>query len=269
MVDKEIAWCPGCGDYQIRDCLEEVLKESKTPAKDFVFVSGIGQAAKMPQYLNVNYFNGLHGRSLPVACGIKLARPELTVVVTSGDGCLYGEGGNHFVHTIRKNPDITIIVCDNKVYALTKGQASPTSDQNIPLDLAPHGTPSHSLNPLALAIVSGAGFVARGFTGNKDQLKNIIKEAIAFKGTAIVDILQPCVSFNKVNTFKWYQEHTKLLEQPAADKYEAIKLAEKWDKEIPLGIIYRNNEKACYQSTVNYRKKITKKDLEEIISKYH
>ncbi|HEX9157267.1 MAG TPA: thiamine pyrophosphate-dependent enzyme, partial [Syntrophales bacterium] len=131
MLKQDIAWCPGCGDFPIRATLEKVLKELPIPGKDIVLTSGIGQAAKMPQYLPHSYFNGLHGRSLPLAVGIKLARPELTVIAVSGDGCQYGEGGNHFIHTIRRRLDITILACDNKVYALTKVQSSPTTDAGM------------------------------------------------------------------------------------------------------------------------------------------
>ena len=177
----------------------------------------------MPHYLDVNYFNGLHGRSLPLAVGIKLARPDLTVIAYSGDGCMYGEGGNHFIHTIRRRLDITILVSDNQVYGLTKGQSSPTTDLAVKNALTPEGNPNIPLNPLALAITMGAPFVARGFAGDKEHLKELIREAILFKGTAVVDILQPCVSFNKINTYAWYRERVFKLEKPLTDRYEAIR----------------------------------------------
>jgi 2-oxoglutarate ferredoxin oxidoreductase subunit beta len=239
-LKNETAWCPGCGNFGIRSAIEEVLRDIPVSPQDIVFTSGIGQAAKMPQYLDVNYFNGLHGRSIPLAVGIKLARPELTVVAYSGDGCIYGEGGNHFIHTIRKNIDITILISDNKVYGLTKGQSSPTTDMGSRNTLDPQGNANTPLNPLSLAITMGAPFVARGFAGEQEHLKAVIKEAILFRGTAIVDILQPCVTFNKINTYQFYRERVYKLDTPVTDKYEALKTAEIWGEKIPIGVIYKN-----------------------------
>jgi len=239
-LKNETAWCPGCGNFGIRSAVEEVLRDIPVSLQDIVFTSGIGQAAKMPQYLDVNYFNGLHGRSIPVAVGIKLARPELTVIAYSGDGCIYGEGGNHYIHTIRKNIDITILISDNKVYGLTKGQSSPTTDMGSKNTLDPQGNANIPLNPLSLAITMGAPFVARGFAGDQEHLKAVIKEAILFRGTAIVDILQPCVTFNKINTYQFYRERVYKLDTPVTDKYEALKTAEIWGEKIPIGIIYKN-----------------------------
>lgn len=239
-LKNETAWCPGCGNFGIRSAIEEVLRDIPVSPQDTVFTSGIGQAAKMPHYLDVNYFNGLHGRSIPLAVGIKLARPELTVIAYSGDGCIYGEGGNHFIHTIRKNIDITILISDNKVYGLTKGQSSPTTDMGSKNTLDPQGNANIPLNPLSLAITMGAPFVARGFAGEQEHLKAVIKEAILFRGTAIVDILQPCVTFNKINTYQFYRERVYKLDTPVTDKYEALKAAEVWGEKIPIGIIYKN-----------------------------
>jgi len=236
------AWCPGCGNFAIRDVLEKVIGELPVPKNRIVLASGIGQAAKMPHYLDVNYFNGLHGRSLPVAVGIKLARPDLTVIAYSGDGCMYGEGGNHFIQTIRRRLDITILVSENRVYALTKGQSSPTTDPGTVNSLSPAGSLNRPLNPLALAITLGAPFVARGFAGDKEHLAALIREAILFGGTAVVDILQPCVSCNRINTYAWYRERVFKLEKPASDRYEAIRTAELWGEKIPIGVIYRNDK---------------------------
>jgi 2-oxoglutarate ferredoxin oxidoreductase subunit beta len=240
ILKNETAWCPGCGNFGIRSAIEEVLRDIPVSPQDTVFTSGIGQAAKMPHYLDVNYFNGLHGRSIPLAVGIKLARPELTVIAYSGDGCIYGEGGNHFIHMIRKNIDITILISDNKVYGLTKGQSSPTTDMGSKNTLDPQGNANIPLNPLSLAITMGAPFVARGFAGEQEHLKAVIKEAILFRGTAIVDILQPCVTFNKINTYQFYRERVYKLDTPVTDKYEALKAAEEWGEKIPIGIIYKN-----------------------------
>ncbi|MCE5282000.1 MAG: thiamine pyrophosphate-dependent enzyme [Deltaproteobacteria bacterium] len=250
----ETAWCPGCGNFAIRDCLEKAFAELPIPANRIVMTSGIGQAAKMPHYLEVNYFNGLHGRSLPLATGIKLARPDLSVIAYSGDGCMYGEGGNHFLHAIRRRLDITILVSDNQVYALTKGQSSPTTDPGVVNDLSPQGSLNASLNPLALAITLGAPFVARGFAGDKGHLTELIKEAILFKGTALVDILQPCVSFNKINTYAWYRERVFKLEAPLADRHEALRTAELWGERIPIGVIYRDDRASCREIKEIFRR---------------
>jgi 2-oxoglutarate ferredoxin oxidoreductase subunit beta len=262
MVQRdETAWCPGCGNFPIRDVLEKALQELPIPMKNIVFTSGIGQAAKMPQYLRVNYFNGLHGRSLPLAAGIKLARPDLTVVAYSGDGCNYGEGGNHFIHAMRKRLDITILTSNNQVYGLTKGQSSPTTDFAVKNALSPQGSQNIPLNPLTLAVTMGAPFVARGFAGERDHLKELIKEAILFKGTALVDILQPCVSFNKINTYQWYKERIFKLEKPLTDRYEALKTADLWGVRIPIGVIYRNDEVQCREVKTLFRAEITDDDV--------
>jgi 2-oxoglutarate ferredoxin oxidoreductase subunit beta len=258
----DMAWCPGCGDFPIRDVLEKVLPELSIPMKDIVFTSGIGQAAKMPHYLDVNYFNGLHGRALPLAVGIKLARPDLTVIAYSGDGCNYGEGGNHFIHTIRRRLDITILTSNNQVYGLTKGQSSPTTDSSVKNDLSPGGNENIPLNPIALAITMGAPFVARCFASDRDHMKEIIKEAILFKGTALVDILQPCVTFNKINTYQWLRERVFKIEKPLDDRYEAMKTADLWGERIPIGVIYRNDAAVCREIKKIFRERISEEDIE-------
>jgi 2-oxoglutarate/2-oxoacid ferredoxin oxidoreductase subunit beta len=255
------AWCPGCGNFAIRDVLEKVIRELPIPKNKIVLTSGIGQAAKMPHYLDVNYFNGLHGRSLPPAVGIKLARPDLTVIAYSGDGCMYGEGGNHFIQTIRRRLDITILVSENQVYALTKGQSSPTTLLAVKNDLTPGGNLNIPLDPLALAVTMGAPFVARGFAGDREHLVALIREAILFKGTAVVDILQPCVSFNKINTYAWYRERVFKLEKPPADRYEAIKTADLWGEKIPIGVLYRNDEALCREVKEIFRVPLTKENV--------
>ena len=254
---KEIAWCPGCGNFPIRDVLEETLRGLPIPARNIVFTSGIGQAAKMPQYLDVSYFNGLHGRALPLAAGIKLARPDLTVIAYSGDGCQYGEGGNHFIHTIRRRLDITILTSNNQVYGLTKGQSSPTTDAGVKNTLDPQGNENVPLNPVALAVAIGAPFVARGFAGEKDHLGALIREAVLFQGTALVDILQPCVSFNRTNTYAWYRQRVYRLEKPAQDRREAMALAEAWGERIAIGVLYRDDGAKCREPKTLFGKAVT------------
>ena len=241
--EYETAWCPGCGNFSILKAVKQALVASQLEPHEVLFVSGIGQAAKAPHYLNANVFNGLHGRSLPVATGAKLANPKLTVIVESGDGCNYGEGGNHFLAAMRRNIDVTLLVHNNQVYGLTKGQASPTTAEGFVTKAQPEGVTSAPLNPIAVAVVMQAGFVARGFSGMIDHLSELIQQAIAHPGFALIDVLQPCVSFNKVNTFAWYRDRCHPL-PPAYDPTDwegAMKVAREWGDKIPVGIIYRND----------------------------
>ncbi len=241
-IATDIAWCPGCGNFGIRNIMLDAMVELGLSKDKLCFVSGIGQAAKAPHYYDVSYFNGLHGRALPVASGIKAANPDIKLIVESGDGDMYGEGGNHFIHTIRRNPDITVIVHNNMVYGLTKGQASPTTQKGMKTPIQTEGVNSIPLNPVALAITMGATFVARGAAGDKEKTKEIIKAAIMHKGFALVDIFQACVSFNKVNTHKWYKENIVIIPDthPKDDKVKALSLAFS-ESPWPLGIFYEVN----------------------------
>jgi 2-oxoglutarate ferredoxin oxidoreductase subunit beta len=239
--DNETAWCPGCGNFSILKAVKQALVACRLRPRDVIFVSGIGQAAKAPHYLNVNLFDGLHGRSLPVATGVKLANPKKTVIVESGDGCNYGEGGNHFLAALRRNIDVTLLVHNNQVYGLTKGQASPTSEIGFVTKVQPEGVASSPFNAAAVAVALRAGFVARAFSGMVDHLALIIQEAIAHRGFSLVDILQPCVSFNKVNTFSWYKSRCKELppDYDPTNWEAAMKKAEEWGETIPVGILYQ------------------------------
>lgn len=245
----ETAWCPGCGDHIILTCLKRALTELGKNPHDVLIVAGIGQAAKTPQYISANAFCGLHGRALPAAVAAKIANEDLTVVVNSGDGDSYGEGGNHFIHNIRRNVDIAHFVHDNQIYGLTKGQASPTSQTGHVTGVQVNGNINIPLNPMLLALAMGAGFVARGFTGDPEQLVALMKQAILFKGYALLDILQPCVSFNKINTFTDYKSRVT----PLPDNYDrsdlnlALKTAQIFDDKIPTGILY-SVEKPTYHA---------------------
>lgn len=244
----ETAWCPGCGNFAILDALKETLIDLGKKPEEVLIVGGIGQAAKTPQYINTNGFCGLHGRSLPPAAAAKIANKELTVIVNTGDGDSYGEGGNHFIHNIRRNVNITHFVHDNQIYGLTKGQASPTTGIGHITGFQPNGSNNTPLNPMLTAIALGAGFVARAFSGDKQQLKEIMAEAIKYNGYALVDILQPCVSFNKVNTFKWYKDRVYKIdkEYDTADKLKAMEKAMEWGDKIPTGILYREEMKSFH-----------------------
>ncbi|MGA2675696.1 MAG: thiamine pyrophosphate-dependent enzyme [Methanobacterium sp.] len=276
MENADVAWCPGCGNFSILSTVKKVLAELEINPEDLVLVSGIGQAGKLPHYVKSNVFNGLHGRSLPPATGIKAVNPELTVIDVSGDGCMYGEGSNHFIHTIRRNPNITNIVHNNMVYGLTKGQASPTTRANFKSNLQVEGVFLEPFNPLSVAIALKASFVARAFSGDMDQTKEILKKAIKHKGYALVDIFQPCVTFNKVNTFEWFRENTYYLEDThdPSNIGEAFQRAMETDK-YPLGIFYVNNDKKTFEENLAvynknkspvYKRKVDLNKLETLIN---
>jgi 2-oxoglutarate/2-oxoacid ferredoxin oxidoreductase subunit beta len=250
---EECAWCPGCGDFAILAALKQVLAELDIKPHEIVMSSGIGQAAKTPHYVKVNGFNGLHGRAVPPAVGIKLANKDLKVIINSGDGDSYGEGGNHLLHNIRRNIDITHFVHDNQIYGLTKGQGSPTTDKGQKTSMQFEGTNIDAFRPLAFAITAGATFVARSFSGDSEHLVNIMKQAILHRGYSLVDILQPCVTFNHVNTFKWYKENTFKLgvDYDPNDKEKGLKMAMEWENGIPLGVIYKE-EKEEYTDKLSY-----------------
>jgi 2-oxoglutarate ferredoxin oxidoreductase subunit beta len=255
----DIAWCPGCGNFGILKAMEGALAEMEIPSENLVMVSGIGQAAKIPHYMKCNAFNGLHGRALPAAVAIKASNPDLVVIAESGDGDMYGEGGNHFLATIRRNPDITNIVHNNMVYGLTKGQASPTSQRGFVTPVQVAGVILEPFNPIAVAVALDASFVARTYIGDIDMTKDIIKKAVSHRGYALVDIFQPCVSFNKINTYKWFKEHTYDIE----DSYDPTDRVRAFEKAIdatkfPLGVIYTNRKKPIFeQSLAAYEKDTT------------
>jgi 2-oxoglutarate ferredoxin oxidoreductase subunit beta len=258
MNDIDIAWCPGCGNFPILKILKQTLARLQIEPRDLVFVSGIGQAAKIPHYFKTNVFNGLHGRALPAATAIKASNPALTVIAESGDGDMYGEGGNHFIHTIRRNPDITNIVHNNMVYGLTKGQASPTSQKGFVTPVQVNGVFLEPFNPLAVAIALDAGFVARAFSGDIEQTMDILEKAIKFRGYALVDVFQPCVSFNRLNTNQWFKEHTYYLEDhDPSDRRKAFERATETER-LPLGVFYTSPPKPPFEENIGlYRKEST------------
>ncbi len=242
MTHRETAWCPGCGNFSILNTLAEAVEEAGIDRRGLVLVSGIGQAAKLPHYTDFNFFNGLHGRALPAATGIKIANPRLNVVITSGDGDMYGEGGNHLIHAMRRNIGVRAFVHNNQVYGLTKGQASPTSEWGFATKLQPDGVINEPLHPLAMAVLHDCSLVARAFAGDRDHLREIMVGFLNHGGGfALLDILQPCVSFNKLNTYKWYKERVRPVGKnyDPSDRRKALDMAMKWGEEIPTGIIYR------------------------------
>jgi len=277
MNDIDIAWCPGCGNFPILKMLKRALAELQITPENLVLVSGIGQAAKIPHYIKANVFNGLHGRALPAATAIKAANPALTVIAESGDGDMYGEGGNHFIHTIRRNPNITNIVHNNMVYGLTKGQASPTSQKGFITPVQVGGVFLEPFNPLAVAIALDASFVARAFAGDIEQTAEILKKAIEHNGYALVDIFQPCVTFNRINTIQWFKENTYNLEEhDPSDRQKAFEKATETEK-LPLGIFYESPQKPAFEENVGiyeenqtplYERDLDKKELKNLIETY-
>lgn len=242
------AWCPGCGNFGILTALKNALVALEIAPYRVLMVSGIGQAGKLPHYTKGNVLNVLHGRTLPAASGAKIANPELIVIAVGGDGDGYGEGGNHFINAVRRNHDITYLVHNNQVYGLTKGQASPTSDSGFVTKTTPQGA-DIPLNPIALAIAAGASFVGRSFAGDIEHLTQLIVLGIQHHGFALIDVLQPCVSFNQKNTYAWYRERVYKLEENGYDsgnKMAAFEKAQEWGDKIPIGVIYRE-EKSTYE----------------------
>ncbi|MDD3846562.1 MAG: 2-oxoacid:ferredoxin oxidoreductase subunit beta [Syntrophorhabdaceae bacterium] len=245
------AWCPGCGNYSILKAFKEALEAEGIEPHQFCIVSGIGQAGKFPHYIRCNTFNGLHGRALPVATGIKLANHRMLVVAVGGDGDMYGEGGNHLLHTMRRNIGVKLFVHDNQIYGLTKGQASPTSMEGMVTKNQPFGVLSEQFNPMAMAVALDCGFVARGYAGDHEHLKELIRLAFNYDGFSLVDILQPCVSLNKVNTYEWYGNRVYRMgdEHDPRDRVKAFAKALEWGDRIPLGVIYRN-DRPCLEKRI-------------------
>jgi 2-oxoglutarate ferredoxin oxidoreductase subunit beta len=255
---EDNTWCPGCGNFMILKGMEEVLAENGYKPKDVLFVSGIGQAAKMPHYINGHGYNTLHGRALPSAMGAHLANSDLLTIVNTGDGDNYSEGGNHFLHAIRRNMNIVHLIHDNQVYGLTKGQGSPTTPKGRATSVYADGVRIDEINPIESAIAIGATFVARTFSNDLDHLKQTIKAAIEHDGYSIVDILQPCPSFNMINTFQWYKERIYKIDEThnPYDKFAAYKLAQEFgDEGVPIGVFYKDDSKPSYLKRLTHIEK--------------
>lgn len=245
------AWCPGCGNFGILTAFKRAMVELGLEPHEITIVSGIGQSGKFPHYTRCNTYNGLHGRTLPVATGIRLANHSMRVAAFAGDGDCYGEGGNHWLHAMRRNVDVKLFVHDNQVYGLTKGQASPTSLPGMRTPTQPSGVLIDELNPVAVAITMGCGFVARGFSGDGDQLTGLIKAAFAHRGFSLVDIFQPCVSFNHLNTYQWYRQRVYALEDgyDPTDRAGAYERSLEFGDRIPTGVLYMK-ERPTYEDRV-------------------
>lgn len=239
-------WCPGCGDYGVLAALQKALVELQIPNHNVAVVSGIGCSSNLPGFINTYGMHTLHGRSLPVATGLKLANHELTVIATGGDGDGFGIGGNHFMHTMRRNVDILYMVMDNQIYGLTTGQTSPTSRLGMKTKSMPFGNIESPINPINLALTAGATFVARGFSGEQKHLTELIKQGIQHKGFSFIDVFSPCVTYNKDNTYQWFRPRVKKLEEDSTyDATEWVAAVERslvWGEEIPIGKFFERTD---------------------------
>lgn len=257
-VSRPPIWCPGCGDYGILEALKRALADLSIPPHEVVVVSGIGCSSQLPHFLKTYGIHGIHGRAVAIASGVKIANPRLKVVVVGGDGDGYGIGLNHMIHAARRNVGITYIVSNNQVYGLTTGQMSPTTLRGAKTKTTPYGSIDEPVNPLALALAAGATFVARGFSGDVAHLANVIKKALTHRGFALVDVLSPCVTFNRINTYEWFRARVYKLEEAGHDPtnyHEAYKKALEWPTtdpygKIPIGVFYATEDKPTYEEEI-------------------
>ncbi len=261
--DVAIQWCPGCPNHGILQSFKSAFKALNKRPQDICLVSGIGQAAKLPHYLKCNFFNGLHGRALPVATGIAAANPAQSIIVVTGDGDCYGEGGNHFIHALRRNPNITVVVHNNEIYALTKGQASPTTLKGEKRSLAEKGVMIEPLNALAVAILHNCTFVARGFAADKDHLGGLLADAVKHEGMAYIDVIQPCITWG-THPVKWYSERVAPIpdDHDEEDPDAALSLARDKDSRFRIGVLYRTAPRAVFGE--NFHSNVTDGVLAEI-----
>jgi 2-oxoglutarate ferredoxin oxidoreductase subunit beta len=248
-------WCPGCGDWAIVLAIKKALSAKGLTPSDVLVSFDIGCSGNMNDFLNAYAIHGLHGRSMPSAIGAKLANHKLNVFVIGGDGGSYGEGGNHFLHAVRGNHDLTHIVHDNNVYGLTTGQVAPTAETGYKSKSTPEGIIEQPINPLALAISQGATFVAQSFAGNFAHLQETLKKAIDHKGYSLINILQPCVTFNKIDTYTYYLERAYVLgeDHDPSDYHQAMaKAYEILQEKFPLGVIYETQRPVFHEQIVNF-----------------
>jgi len=239
-------WCPGCGDYGVLAAVQKALVELQIPQHEVATISGIGCSSNFPGFIETYGMHTLHGRSIPVATGVKMANHALTVLVTGGDGDGFGIGCGHFVHAMRRNVDLTYMVMDNQIYGLTTGQTSPTSRLAMKTKTTPFGNVERPVNPLALALAAGATYVARGFSAEQKHLTELIKNAIQHKGFSFLDIFSPCVTYNHDNTVQWFKPRVKKLEDnpdyDSTDFNAAMEKSQLWGDEIPIGKFYERTD---------------------------
>ena len=238
-------WCPACGNFAQLSAMKAVLAELGIEPHNTVVVSGIGCSSNLPEFIKAYGFHGLHGRALPVASAIKWANPKLTVIAYGGDGDGFFEGTQHFYHTAKRNVDITYIVSDNQIFGLTTGQASPTSEIGFKSKTTPYGNIEETTNPLTFGLAAGATFVARGFSGDPKHLNEIIKRGIQHRGFSFIDVMSPCVTFNKLNTYDYFRKRVYKYEaKDLTDFASAYKISQEWGDKIPIGIFYEKSERS-------------------------
>ncbi|UCE28876.1 MAG: 2-oxoacid:ferredoxin oxidoreductase subunit beta [Candidatus Bathyarchaeota archaeon] len=253
---KKNTWCPRCGNFGILMAFKKALMQLNLERDQVVLVSGIGCHGKMVNYVNVNGLHGIHGRVLPLATGIKLVNPSLTVVGFAGDADCYDEGWGHFSHAIRRNIDTTLIVHNNMVLGLTTGQTTATSQRGFKTKSTPFGSILPALNPVAHALVSNGTFVARGYSGDVEHLTSLMVEAIKHRGFALLDVFQPCVTFNYLNTYDWFHQRVYKLEEEEhdyTDRQKALEKSFEWGDRIPIGIFCKK-EKPTYRDNLPHVK---------------
>jgi 2-oxoglutarate/2-oxoacid ferredoxin oxidoreductase subunit beta len=239
-------WCPGCGDFGVLSSLQKVLAQLSIQPHQVVTISGIGCSSNLPGFINTYGMHTLHGRALAVATGVKMANHKLHVIVTGGDGDGFGIGGNHFIHTMRRNVDLLYIVMDNQIYGLTTGQTSPTSRKGMKTKSMPYGNVEEPINPIALALAAGATFVARAFSADPKHLGDLMRQGLEHKGFAFIDVFSPCVTYNHDNTYAWFRERVQRLEDDqtydSSDWLEAMKRALLWGDVIPIGKFFERTD---------------------------
>lgn len=267
-TDKKIVWCSGCGNFGIFLALKQAFLKIRKKPDDICLVYGIGCHGHMVNYMKSFGFQAIHGRTLPIAQGVKIANKNLTVIAIAGDGDQLGEGGNHLIHAARRNIDITCIVHNNQIYALTVGQTSPTSAKGFKSRSTPEGSFEEPINPLSLSIASGASFVSRGFSGDVNYLTKLFVKALKHKGFSLVEVLQPCVTLNRINTYQYFLKRIYKLEETNfnyQDKIRAFEKSLEWGEKIPIGIFYFQ-EREIYQPT--FTDKIEKINISNLLKEF-
>ncbi|HEV8129920.1 MAG TPA: 2-oxoacid:ferredoxin oxidoreductase subunit beta [Acidobacteriota bacterium] len=251
-------WCPGCGDFGVLKALKLAAGKLGIRPHEMVIVSGIGCSSNLPGYVHAYGVHSLHGRAVAVAEGLKLGNHALNVVITGGDGDGYGIGIGHFIHAMRRNINITYVVMNNQIYGLTTGQASPTTEKQVKTKSTPRGNAEMPINPIALALVSGATYIARGFSGEPDHMSDMIAGGVAHRGFALIDTFSPCVTYNKVNTYPWFKQRVYKLEDEKeydpTNMNSAMQKANEWGDRIPLGLFYKEEQSIYEDSEPAFKK---------------
>ncbi|MBI4173767.1 MAG: 2-oxoacid:ferredoxin oxidoreductase subunit beta [Candidatus Aenigmarchaeota archaeon] len=276
LTTKELpTWCLACGDFNILYGIKQAMVDLQLSPENTLIVSGIGCGSKTPHFIRAYGFEGLHGRPVPVATGAKLANKDLTVIVVAGDGDTYGIGANHLLQAMRRNLDITVIVQNNEVYGLTKGQYSPTSTKGFKSSSTPAGSVEEPLNPMLLGISAGATYVARGYSYEVMHLKKLIVEGVRHKGFSLIDCFQPCSTYNKINTIDWYKQHLYKLEDAGhnpGNVGQALAKAMEWGEKIPIGLFFRylrpTYEDSIEQKMPLWQQPIDNVDISAMLAKF-